>query len=112
STLRASVTQDRAEELLSTWVLRFGEDLLGWAFLCHTPLVEEDDPVCDVAGEAHLMGDDKHRHLSFLSQLPQDAEDLADQLGVECTGDLVEEHHLGLHRQRASNSDALFLTTG
>jgi hypothetical protein len=36
-------------------------------------------------------------------------EHLADQLGVERARDLVEQHHLGAHGQRAGDGDALLL---
>ena len=34
---------------------------------------------------------------------------LAGQFGIERRGDLVEQHQLGLHRQRAGDGDALLL---
>ena len=37
---------------------------------------------------------------------------VADQLGVEGGGGLVEEHQLGLHRQRPGDGDALLLAAG
>ena len=37
---------------------------------------------------------------------------LADQLGIQRAGDLVEQHRLGLHRQRAGDGDALLLAAG
>jgi hypothetical protein len=44
----------------------------------------------DLAGEAHLMGGDQHRHPLPL-EIADGLEDLAHQLGVEGAGDLVEE---------------------
>ena len=35
-----------------------------------------------------------------------------DQLGVQRRGGLVEEHHLGLHRQRPGDRDPLLLAAG
>ncbi|CAM5237586.1 hypothetical protein SALBM311S_11569 [Streptomyces alboniger] len=57
------------------------------------------------------MGDDDHRH-AVLGQAAHDVEDLADELGVEGGGGLVEEHQLRFHRQRAGDGDTLLLTTG
>jgi hypothetical protein len=71
----------------------------------------EHDPVADGAGEAHLVGDDDHRH-PRLGQLDHDVEDLFDHLGVEGRGGLVEQHHLGLHGQGPGDGDPLLLATG
>ena len=68
-------------------------------------------PVGRGAGEAHLVGDDDHRHAP-LGEVDHDVEDLLDHLGVERRGRLVEEHHLGLHGQRAGDGDALLLAAG
>ena len=76
-----------------------------------TPLVHEDDAVGDVAGEAHLVGDDDHRHAA-LGELLHDVEHAAHELGVERRGDLVEEHHVRVHRQRAGDGHALLLAAG
>ena len=43
------------------------------------------------------------------SQVAHDVEHLADEFGVERRGDLVEQHDLGLHRQRAGDRHALLL---
>ncbi len=45
-------------------------------------------------------------------ELRIDVEHLADQLGVERRGRLVEQHQLRLHRQRAGDRDALLLAAG
>ena len=64
--------------------------------------------VGDLPGEAHLVGDDDHRH-ARRCKLAHDGEDLADQLWVERRGRLVEEHELGLHRQGPRDGHALLL---
>ncbi len=47
-----------------------------------------------------------------VGQAPHDVEHLADQLGVERRGRLVEEHQLRLHRQRPRDRDPLLLAAG
>ena len=42
-------------------------------------------------------------------EVAHDDEHLADELGVERRGDLVEQHHVRLHHQRARDRDALLL---
>jgi twitching motility protein PilT len=64
------------------------------ALLDHDAVVHEHDPVGDLAGEAHLVGDHHHRH-ALLGEVAHDGEHLADQLGVEGGGGLVEQHHVG-----------------
>ena len=73
------------------------------------PSCEEAHPVGDLAGEAHLVGGDQHRHAVAL-ELAHDVEHLADELGIERRRDLVEQHDLGVHRQRPGDRDALLLT--
>jgi hypothetical protein len=41
-----------------------------------------------------------------------DVEHVADELGVERRGRLVEQHQLGLHRERARDRDPLLLAAG
>ena len=71
-------------------------------------LVEEADPVGDVAREAHLVRRDHHRHPAG-GELADHLEHLGDELGVERARHLVEQHQLGLHRERAHDRDALLL---
>ena len=44
-----------------------------------------------------------------LRELAHDDQDLADELGIERRGDLVEEHDVRLHHQRPRDRDALLL---
>ncbi len=83
----------------------------GGALLDDHPAVHEDQPVGDLAGEAHLVGDDHHRH-ALRGEVLHDAEHVADELGVEGAGRLVEQHHLGVHRQRPGDGDPLLLAAG
>ena len=70
--------------------------------------MEEADAVADLAGERHLVGGDQHRHPVGL-QAADHVEHLADEFGVERGGDLVEQHHLGVHRQRPGDRHTLLL---
>ena len=90
-----------------------GED--GWsrsaldgAFLLDPALVQEHRPRRHVAGEADLVGDDQHRP-PFLGEVADDLQHLADELGIERRGGLVEEHDIGLHRERAGDRRPLLL---
>src|SRR5690606_39441819 len=53
----ASVVQNLRQEQLGPLGLRVGEKLVRRRFLHDVALVEEDDPVGDFPGEAHLVGD-------------------------------------------------------
>ena len=79
--------------------------------LQHHPLVEEADLVGHVAGEAHLVGGDHHRH-AVLLQAADQGEDLPHQLGVEGAGDLVEQQGPRPGGQRPGDRDALLLAAG
>ena len=61
--------------------------------------------VGDVARETHLVRDDDHGH-ALSCKLPHYLENLADQLGVEGRGDLVEKHNARAHGERARDRDA------
>ena len=80
----------------------------GGPFLEDPARVEEADAVGDVAGEAHLVRRDQHRHAAR-RELADHVEHLGDELGVERARDLVEEEKLRLHRERARDRDALLL---
>ena len=73
-----------------------------------TPVVQEPDPVRDVAREPHLVGRDHHRHPAG-RELADHVQDLGDELGVERARDLVEQHHVGLHRERPHDRHPLLL---
>ena len=57
------------------------------------------------------MRDDDHRH-AVLGKVAHQIEHLADHLGVERGGRLVEEHDLGRHGERAHDGDTLLLPAG
>ena len=59
----------------------------------------------------HLVRRDQHRHPLGL-ELPDRREHLADQLGIERAGDLVEQQRARPRRQRAGDRDALLLAAG
>src|SRR6476659_10712397 len=99
---------DSLEELLRPRLARRAEDLGGRALLEDDALVEEADAARDVAGKAHLVGGDEHRH-PLLRELPDAREHLGDELGIELARHLVEEEQAWLHRQRADDRDPLLL---
>ena len=114
SSLTVSSSRDAAklertpQEAARALVVRIVEHVCGHALLDDPALVHEDEPVADLAGELHLVGDDEHRHPDP-SQVAHHDQHLADELRIERGGDLVEEHHVRLHHQRARDRDALLL---
>ena len=73
--------------------------------------VHDADAVADLARKRHLVRDDDHG-LALLGQRPHHAEHLADELGVERRGRLVEQDHLRVHGERPRDGDALLLPAG
>jgi len=65
----------------------------------------------DVAGEAHLVRRDQHRH-ALSGELADHLEHLRDELRVERARDLVEQEQSRLHGERADNRDPLLLASG
>ena len=86
-----------------------GEELLRGGFLDHDTVFHEDGAGRDVAGKAHLVGDDQHGH-ALLCQLPHDGQHFAGQFRVEGTGGLVEIDDLGAGGKSAGDGHALLLT--
>ena len=87
------------------------EDVFGRPLFEDFAAVDEDDAVGNLAGEAHLVRDDDHRH-AFCRQLLHDGEHLADHLGVEGACRFVKQHDLRLHAERADDGDTLLLAAG
>src|SRR5918997_5677645 len=106
-----SVVEDLGEEVARAIRARGGEEGLGVGGLDDPAAVHEDHPVGRPAGGAPLVGDDDHRH-AVAGERDHDVEDLVDHLGVEGRRRLVEEHDLGVHRQRAGDRHALLLSAG
>ena len=100
-----------AEEIAGTLDRRGIEDLARRALLDDRAAVHDDDPVGHAPGKRHLVGDDDHCH-ALAGELRHHVEHLADGLRVERRGRLVEQHDLGLCRQRTRDRDALLLPTG
>ena len=73
--------------------------------------IHEGDLVGDLPGEAHLVGDHDHRHPGG-GQVGHQRQHALDQFRVERRGGLVEQHHLGRHRQRPGDRDPLLLAAG
>src|SRR5215212_11424161 len=97
--LQAPRLDDALEELLRARLLRRAQDPLGRALLEDHALVEEADAVGDVPREAHLMRRDQHGH-ACSRELADHLEHLCDELRIEGARHLVEQHQLGLHRER------------
>ena len=73
--------------------------------------VHEHRPRRDLAGEAHLVGDDQHRRAG-LGEAADGEEHLLDELRIERRGHLVEEEQARLHGERPGDGDALLLAAG
>src|SRR5579862_3060474 len=99
---------DPSQELLRAGLARPCEDLRRRALLEDDALVEEADAVGDLAGEAHLVRRDQHRHPAG-GELANHLEHLGHELRIERARHLVEQHQLRLHRQCAHDRDPLLL---
>src|SRR6266436_7496758 len=59
------LVSDHAQKSASALLGRVVEHLLGRALFDDDAVVHKDDAVGDIAGEAHLVGDDDHGHASL-----------------------------------------------
>ena len=87
------------------------EDLLRAPLFHQLSLVHEEHAVADLAGKAHLVRDDDHRH-PLPRQTLHDIQHFADHFRVERRGRLVEKHHIRFHGQRAYDGHTLLLAAG
>jgi hypothetical protein len=86
-----------------------GEELLGFGVFDDRAVGHEDDAVRGATGEAHLVGHHEHRH-ALLGEGGHDGQHFVDHLWIERAGGLVEQHHLRVHRERASDRHSLLLS--
>src|SRR3712207_8153589 len=84
--------QDPVEETLGALVLGILEEVLGGADLDYAALVHEDHPVGYAPREAHLVGDDYHRHTASC-EVGHRFEDLVDR-SEEHTSELQSRQYL------------------
>ena len=75
------------------------------------PASRNTHPVGDVARERHLVRRHHDRH-AVVGERAHEVEHVADELGVQRRGDLVEQQQLGRGRDRPRDRDALLLTAG
>src|SRR6516164_2275718 len=99
-----------AEKSLGSWVGWAHQHFGGRTVFGDLAAIHEEDMIGDVASKADLVGDDDHCR-AVLGELTHYREHLSNELGVERRRDLVEQHNLGLHRQRSSDRDTLCLAT-
>src|SRR5438876_7994130 len=80
-----SPADDLCEELCGARIARGAKEGLGRALLEDSAAVHEDDAICYLGGETHLMGHDQHGH-AVLRQPPHHFQHLADELGIQGRG--------------------------
>ena len=73
--------------------------------------VDEDHAAGHLAGKAHFVGHDHHRH-ALACELDHHIQHLAHHFGIQRRGGLVKQHDDRVHRQGAGNCHALLLATG
>ena len=101
----------RARNCLVRGFGRVTEHLLGRPGFEDLAAVEEDHPVGDLPGEAHLVGGEHHGHALAL-EVTDHREHLADQFRVERRGDLVEQQQARVVHQRPDDRHPLLLAAG
>ena len=92
-------------------MLRIREQLLRRLVLLDLAVVDEDDAVGHLAGEAHFVGDHQHGDAG-VGQLLHQFQNLAHHFRVEGAGGLVEQDHVRVHSKGTGNGNALLLAAG
>jgi hypothetical protein len=91
---------------------RRGVDLGGRPFLDHFALAHDHDPVADLRGHPQVVGDEQHGEVEALAHVVEQFEHLLLHRDVERRHRLVRDQHLGPHRERPGDADALALAAG
>ena len=99
------------EELLGALLLGVVDDFFRLPLLHDIALIHEDDPICYISGEGHLMGDDDHGHLA-LRQGADDLEHLSGQLRIQGGGGFIEAEDVRCQRQGTGDGHPLLLSAG
>ena len=92
-------------------MLRVGEQFLRRLVLLDLAVVDEDDAVGHLAGEAHFVGDHQHGDAG-VGQLLHQFQNLTHHFGVEGAGGLVEQDHVRIHGKGTGNGNTLLLAAG
>ena len=85
-----------------------GQQRGGVPLLDDCSLVHENNAIGNVMRELHFVGDHDHRH-AVSSELLHYAQHFVHELGIQSRCYLVEQHQLGLHRQRPRDGHSLLL---
>jgi hypothetical protein len=96
---------------LARSLLGVGEELLGRGLLDDLTVAMKTTRVGGLAGEAHLVGHNDHRH-ALLGEGDHRVEDLVDHFGVERRGRFVEQHPPSASSQSPGDRHALLLAAG
>src|SRR5437660_198628 len=96
------------DEAPGTGIRRSRKELLRGRVLDDLAALHEHDAIGDAAREPHLVRYHDAGH-ALVRELGHDIENFLNHFRVERGGWFVVEHELRLHRERASNGDALLL---
>jgi hypothetical protein len=75
-------------------------------------VLHHHDAVADLGGHPQVMGDEQHGKIEALAHVVEQLQHLRLHRHVKRRYRLVGDQHLGLHRQRAGDADALALAAG
>ena len=92
--------------------LGVGENFLHRALFHDHTAVQDGHTVADLFHHAHLVGDDHHGDAQLLVDVLDQGQDGMSGVGVQRTGGLVAQQHLGVGGQGAGNGNALLLAAG
>ena len=74
------------------------------------PEIHDGDAVGQVLDDAEIVGDEKVGEVELRAQVHEQVQDLRLDRHVERCDRFVADQHVGLHRERAGDADALALT--
>jgi hypothetical protein len=106
-----SISYERGRRLPKALGFRVQKDLVRRAFFLDLALMQKDDPVGDLPGEAHFMIHDQHG-AAFDGQIAHHGQHIADKPATSAAVGSSNSSTLGFHAQGAGNADALLLAPG
>ena len=99
-----------SQEFLHSYMFR-GKYLLRGTFYCNEAIIHENDPVRNIFGKIHLVGDDYHSDV-FGCQILNNLQDLSCKFRVKGGCWFIEKQNIRVHTQSPGNGNSLLLSAG
>ena len=98
------------QEFLHSYMFR-GKYLLRGTFYCNEAIIHENDPIRNIFGKIHLVGNNYHSDV-FGCQILNNLQDLSCKFRVKGGCWFIEKQNIRVHTQSPGNGNSLLLSAG